>query len=112
MSEMTVDTDDLRDAATTAWEPWSEDVRAMAAAARAAGAPLTAQDWSLVPGAQEVRAEFVLFLEKVAGSLDQGAETLESIARNLLLSAQDYLEAEEGNEAELAEVQAELEAIG
>ncbi|MFC8193170.1 hypothetical protein ACFUMH_16060 [Cellulomonas sp. NPDC057328] len=113
MSETGVewDADDLRADATDHWDPWSDRLRGYGEAATAAYAPVTTQDWSLIPGAQDVRVAFETFLGQVTGFLGEGAEVMEGIARTLLGTAADYVEAEEGSTAELAEIQAELEGL-
>ncbi|QCB92519.1 hypothetical protein [Cellulomonas shaoxiangyii] len=111
MSEMEVDTDDLRSDATDYWDPWSGKVLELERATRAAYKPLTAADWSGIPGAQDVRVAFEQFLGDVAEFLHTGSEVMEGIARTLLEASADYVKLEDGNVAELAEIQAELEAL-
>lgn len=111
MSEIEVDTDDIRSDATDYWDPWSDKVRALGKATTNACASLTPPDWSLIPGAQNVRVAFEQFLGDVAGFLDTGSEVMEGIARTLLDISAEYVRAEDDNVAELAEIQAELEAL-
>lgn len=111
MSTMEGDPDDLRSDANDYWDPWSGKVLALEQATRAAYAPVTQEDWSDIPGAQEVRVEFGTFLGQVADFLHTGSEVMEGIARALLFAAAVYVGAEDDNAAELAEIQAELEAL-
>ncbi len=111
MSEMEVDTDDLRSDATDYWDPWSGKVLALEEAMKASYAPVTAPDWSGIPGAQDVRVAFEQFLGDVVEFLHTGSEVMEGIARTLLDVSAEYVKAEDGNVAELAEIQAELEAL-
>lgn len=111
MSEMEVDTDHLRSDANEYWDPWSEKVLALEQASRTACATVTREDWSAIPGAQDVRVAFEEFLGDVADFLHTGSEVMEGIARTLLDVSAEYVAAEDDNVAELAEIKAELEAL-
>jgi hypothetical protein len=111
VSEIEVDTDDLRRDATEYWKPWSQKVLGLEHATRAACATVTPEDWSGIPGAQDVRVAFEKLLGDVAGYLHTGSEVMEGIARRLLEASAEYVRAEDGNVAELAAIQAELEAL-
>jgi|GEM_PF-2238557 len=111
MSEMEVEPDDLRADATEHWDPWSGKVLALEDATRTAYATVTPEDWSGIPGTQDVRIEFEAFLGQVTGFLHTGSEVMEGIARALLFAAAEYVAAEEDNVADLAEIKAELEAL-
>lgn len=111
MSEIEVDTDDLRSDATDYWDPWSGKVLTLEQATRASCSTVTHEDWSGIPGAQDVRVAFEQFLGDVADFLHTGSEVMEGIARTLLDISAEYVKAEDGNVAELAEIQAELEAL-
>jgi hypothetical protein len=108
MPDIEVDTDDLITDAHTYWDAWSDKLRAIGDDVPASCSTVTVQDWSNIPGAQSVRAAFADLLGQVGGFLQTGSEVLEGVARTLLLSAEEYVRAEDGNEAELARIEYEL----
>jgi len=110
MAKFEFDGTDLRSDANDYWDPWSRKVLALEQATRTAYAPVTREDWSGMPGAQEVRVAFETFLGDVGGYLHTGSDVMEGIARTLRVIAAAYAKGEDDVLAELAEIRAELAA--
>ena len=106
-----VDTDDLRVDADRYWKAWHERLRTLERGVATADRNASAQDWSAIPGAQDVRAAYEVLLQKVEKYYHSGSDVFEGIARALLQSAETYLQAEHDSAVEIAMVEAEIEDL-
>jgi hypothetical protein len=106
-----VDTDDLRTDADRYWTAWHERLRALERGVATADRSASAQDWSAIPGAQDVRAAYEVLLHRVEKYYHSGSEVFEGVARALQQSADAYLRAERDSEVEIAVVEAEIEDL-
>lgn len=72
---------------------------------------LKAGDFSWIPGGPELFRDYTAASRHLVTYVTTGSETFDGFARRLLQTAQAYMEAEEYTAAELAQVQAEMDAL-
>lgn len=104
----TVDPDALRFDAVERFDAWSQVLDSVASAIPT---DLKAGDFSWIPGGPELFRDYTAASRHLVTYVTTGSETFDGFARRLLQTAQAYMEAEEYTAAELAQVQAEMDAL-
>ncbi len=103
------DEDALRADAMDSWQVWSGKLQGMKEDVQELQA--IGSEFSSIPGSHEVAANFVKARDALAAYLHTGEEVFEGIARALLATAIDYMEAENYAAEEVAKVEAEMAAL-
>ena len=85
---------------------WSES---LAVIGKGVPRSMVSEDFSFLPGAQEIYTEFVMAASVIAQYIDQGAKIFRGFEHRLLKTEEIYLTAEADSQADIERINKELE---